>query len=127
MFPCTKEELRSMGYKDSSGIQNGDNTVRTKHFHEKWSENTKNAKIANIIIRIISAISSLLDRFCILNDSDSYGMSYSISKAYPQICSTLRLSSYFIPDICDGAGVLKIDIYVKHSSFLPVTNIICLG
>ena len=52
-----------MGYKDSSGIQNGDNTVRTKHFHEKWSENTKNAKIANIIIRIISAISSLLDRF----------------------------------------------------------------
>lgn len=34
----------------SSGIQNGDNTVRTKHFHEKRSENTKNAKIANIII-----------------------------------------------------------------------------
>lgn len=26
LFPCTKEELRSMGYKDSSGIQNGDNT-----------------------------------------------------------------------------------------------------
>ena len=44
-------------------------------------------------------------------------MSHSISTAYPQICSTLRLSSYFIPDICDGAGVLKIDIYAKHSSF----------
>ena len=43
-------------------------------------------------------------------------MSHSISTPYPQICSTLRLSSYFIPDICDGAGVLKIDIYAKHSS-----------
>ena len=58
-----------MGYKDSSGIQNGDNTVRQEKVHEKWSENTKNAKIANIIIRIISAISSLLDRFWILDSS----------------------------------------------------------